>query len=89
MTWLILGAFCVCISSALLQTAGLIPPPSIPVDDDGSLTWDEVHLDMIRKWSAAAESLIHGRVSGLDAAVCTYGGLALYKPTKRIENLQK
>ncbi|CAD5222670.1 unnamed protein product [Bursaphelenchus xylophilus] len=82
------GAFCVCIATALLQTAGLIPPPSIQVDDEGSLTWDEVHLDMIRKWSAAAESLIHGRASGLDAAICTYGGLALYKPTKRIENLQ-
>lgn len=89
-----LGAFCVCIATALLQTAGLIPPPSITVcssavvlpisafypvritlqvDEDGSLTWDEVHLDMIRKWSAAAESLIHGRASGLDAAVCTYG----------------
>ncbi|KAI6239078.1 hypothetical protein M3Y99_00610800 [Aphelenchoides fujianensis] len=82
------GAFCVCIATALLQTAGLIPPPSIPVDDEGSLTWDEVHLDMIRKWSAAAESLIHGRASGLDAAVCTYGGVASYKPGKRIENLQ-
>jgi mevalonate kinase len=67
------GAFCVCIASALLQTAGLIPPPSIVVDDEGSLTWDEVHLDIIRKWSAAAESLIHGRASGLDAAICTYG----------------
>ncbi|KAI6188513.1 hypothetical protein M3Y98_00363000 [Aphelenchoides besseyi] len=82
------GAFCVCIATALLQTAGLIPPPSIVVDDEGSLTWDEVHLDMIRKWSAAAESLIHGRASGLDAAVCTYGGVASYKPGKRIENLQ-
>ncbi|KAH7731406.1 CBN-MVK-1 protein [Aphelenchoides avenae] len=82
------GAFCVCIATSLLQTAGLIPPPSISVDEDGSLTWDEVHLDMIRKWSAAAESLIHGRASGLDAAVCTYGGIASYKPGKRIDNLQ-
>lgn len=41
--------------------------------DDGTLTWEDSHLDVIRKWSAAAESLIHGRASGLDAAVCTYG----------------
>lgn len=46
---------------------------TLQTDDEGSLTWDDHHLDMIRKWSAAAESLIHGRASGLDAAVCTYG----------------
>jgi len=43
----------------------------------------------IRKWSSAAESLIHGRASGLDAAICTYGGIASYMPGKRLENLQK
>ncbi|CAK5110443.1 unnamed protein product [Meloidogyne enterolobii] len=65
------GAYCVCIATALLQTAGLIPP------------------SCIRKWSSAAESLIHGRASGLDAAICTYGGIASYMPGKRLENLQK
>jgi mevalonate kinase len=82
------GAFCVCIATALLQTAGLIPPPTIPTDEEGACTWDDNHLDMIRKWSAAAESLIHGRASGLDAAVCTYGGVASYKPGRPIENLR-
>ncbi|CAI2349557.1 unnamed protein product [Caenorhabditis sp. 36 PRJEB53466] len=67
------GAYCVCIATSLLQTAGLIPPPSIVADEQGNLTWEEEHLDMIRKWATAAESLIHGRASGLDAAVCTYG----------------
>ena len=76
--YLTLGAFCVCIATSLLQTAGLIPPPTIPTDEDGAFTWDDTHLDMIRKWSAAAESLIHGRASGLDAAVCTYGMFYLY-----------
>uniref|UniRef100_A0A915AFM4 Mevalonate kinase n=1 Tax=Parascaris univalens TaxID=6257 RepID=A0A915AFM4_PARUN len=82
------GAYCVCVATALLQTAGLIPAPSIPTDDEGSLTWDDHHLDMIRKWSAAAESLIHGRASGLDAAVCTYGGVACFKPGTRIQHLR-
>ncbi|PAV56392.1 hypothetical protein WR25_15498 [Diploscapter pachys] len=67
------GAYCVCIATALLQTAGLIPAPSIVTDEEGSLTWEDKDLDMIRKWATAAESLIHGRASGLDAAVCTYG----------------
>lgn len=82
------GAYCVCIATALLQTAGLIPPSCVPVDSEDSSTWDENHLDMIRKWSSAAESLIHGRASGLDAAICTYGGIASYMPGKRLENLQ-
>uniref|UniRef100_A0A914ENF3 Mevalonate kinase n=1 Tax=Acrobeloides nanus TaxID=290746 RepID=A0A914ENF3_9BILA len=82
------GAYCVCIAAALLQTAGIIPPPMIQVDEDGSVTWDDIHLDIIRKWAAAAESLIHGRASGLDAAVCTYGGVASYKPGRPIENLR-
>ncbi|KAL3106935.1 hypothetical protein niasHT_020038 [Heterodera trifolii] len=81
------GAYCVCIAAALLQTAGLIPPPSVSAESD-ELTWDESVLDIIRKWSSAAESLIHGRASGLDAAICTYGGIASYTPGKRIENLQ-
>ncbi|CAI5446775.1 unnamed protein product [Caenorhabditis angaria] len=82
------GAYCVCIATALLQTAGLIPPPTIVADDTGDLTWEDEHLDMIRKWATAAESLIHGRASGLDAAVCTYGGVASFKPGHRIEHLK-
>ncbi|KAK6052973.1 hypothetical protein COOONC_09525, partial [Cooperia oncophora] len=85
---LIPGAYCVCIATALLQTSGLIPSPSIVTDEDGNLTWEEQHLDMIRKWATAAESLIHGRASGLDAAVCTYGGVASFKPGTRIEHLK-
>ncbi|PIC41681.1 hypothetical protein B9Z55_009019 [Caenorhabditis nigoni] len=82
------GAYCVCIATSLLQTAGLIPPPSIVADETGNLTWEEEHLDMIRKWATAAESLIHGRASGLDAAVCTFGGVASFKPGHRIEHLK-
>lgn len=52
------------------------------------MTWEDIHLDTIRRWSAAAESLIHGRASGLDAAVCTFGGVASYKPGKPIETLK-
>ncbi|GMR44209.1 hypothetical protein PMAYCL1PPCAC_14404, partial [Pristionchus mayeri] len=82
------GAYCVCIVTALLQSSGLIPPPTIVADSDGNMTWEEEHLDTIRKWSTAAESLIHGRASGLDAAVCTYGGVASFTPGMRIEHLK-
>lgn len=85
------GAYCVCIAAALLQTSGLIPPPAVPVSgsaESGGLTWDDAHLDMIRKWAATAESLIHGRASGIDAAVCTYGGVASFKPGTRIQHFK-
>ncbi|GMT08215.1 hypothetical protein PENTCL1PPCAC_30389, partial [Pristionchus entomophagus] len=40
------GAFCVCIVTSLLQSSGLIPPPTIVADAEGNLTWEEEHLDM-------------------------------------------
>ncbi|KAK0419477.1 hypothetical protein QR680_014168 [Steinernema hermaphroditum] len=81
------GAFCVCIASALLQTAGIIPPPSVPADEKGCLKWDDCHLEVIRNWSAAAEAIIHNRASGLDASICTFGGIASYRQGHPIEQL--
>lgn len=37
------------------------------------LTWSDPHLDTIKRWAASAESIIHGRASGVDPAICTYG----------------
>lgn len=83
------GAYCVCIAAALLQAAGLIPRPDVQSAHDDSLTWSDSHLDMIRKWSASAESLMHSRASGLDAAVCTYGGIGTFKPNTRMHHYTK
>lgn len=80
------GAYCVCIAAALLEVAGLIPKPNVNIDVEDCSTWPENHLDTIRKWAASAESLIHGRASGLDAAVCTYGGIASLKPNSRMQH---
>uniref|UniRef100_A0A5S6QIR8 Mevalonate kinase n=1 Tax=Trichuris muris TaxID=70415 RepID=A0A5S6QIR8_TRIMR len=81
------GAYCVCIAAALLQVAGLIPSPNVPTDGS-AYTWSPIHLDVIRKWASAAESLIHGRASGLDATICTYGGVASYRHGCQIEQLE-
>jgi hypothetical protein len=32
--------------------------PSLQTEEKDSCTWDEAHLDAIRRWSATAESLI-------------------------------
>lgn len=81
------GAYCVCIATAFLQNAGLIPPPTKNTDENESFTWDTCHLETIRRFATMAESLIHGRASGLDAAICTYGGIAQYTKGSQIESL--
>uniref|UniRef100_A0A915KWP0 Mevalonate kinase n=1 Tax=Romanomermis culicivorax TaxID=13658 RepID=A0A915KWP0_ROMCU len=83
------GAYCVCIATSLLCATGIIPCPNAQTSCADTLTWSDNHLEVIRRWSASAESLIHGRASGLDAAVCTYGGICSYKlgyPTQRLLN---
>ncbi|TKR64123.1 hypothetical protein L596_024707 [Steinernema carpocapsae] len=81
------GAYCVCVTTALLQTAGIIPPPSIPVGTKGELTWEDDNLEIIRNWSGAAESIIHHRASGIDATMSTFGGITSYKKGAPIEQL--
>uniref|UniRef100_A0A7E4VU22 Mevalonate kinase n=1 Tax=Panagrellus redivivus TaxID=6233 RepID=A0A7E4VU22_PANRE len=81
------GAFCTGLTTAILCTSGLIPQPSVSVSD-GRSTWSEKHLNIIREWASVAESIIHGRASGLDVAMSTYGGIAKYKLQKHIENLK-
>lgn len=84
------GAYCVCIAAGLLCSAGVIPRPNAQATSSGDcLTWSDNYLEVIRKWAVSAESLIHGRASGLDAAVCTYGGISSYKmgtPIQRLAN---
>lgn len=82
------GAYCVCVAAALLQAAGLVQPPLGNASHASSATYSEPDLELIRKWAASAESLIHGRASGLDAAVCTYGGVASFKPGQRIQHFR-
>ena len=79
------GAYCVCLAAALLQHSGLIPPPPVQVrmgnfssmknlyQTGDDKTWKNAHLELIRTWATAAEEIIHGRASGIDAAVSTYG----------------
>ncbi|KRY48324.1 2,3-bisphosphoglycerate-independent phosphoglycerate mutase, partial [Trichinella britovi] len=81
------GAYCVCIAAALLQVAEIIPSPTVTAANNAS-TWSPQHLETIRLWASAAESLIHGRASGLDATICTYGGVASYRHGCKIEQLE-
>ncbi|KAI6220958.1 Mevalonate kinase [Aphelenchoides fujianensis] len=69
------GAFCVTLCTALLRLANVIADPSIKQED--GFSWSEDDLCTIERWGKAAESLIHGKTSGLDVvAACSRTGRA-------------
>lgn len=77
------GAFCVPLCASLLRLAGLIQHPTVSKNskdaENGGLTWEEDDLHKIERWATAAESIIHGKSSGLDACICTRGGVIKYR----------
>ncbi|CAD5209226.1 unnamed protein product [Bursaphelenchus okinawaensis] len=80
------GAYCVTLAASLLRLGGLIDTPT--VDGQTGTTWLENDLHTIEQWATAAESLIHGRSSGLDACVCTRGGIITYRRGEYPQPLQ-
>lgn len=76
------ASYCVCLSTALLAVTGKISQPSmmrsIP-GDERELCQNEMaslsvkDLELICEWSLEAEKLVHGKPSGIDNSVCTYG----------------
>ncbi|CAD5214429.1 unnamed protein product [Bursaphelenchus xylophilus] len=80
------GAYCVTLAASLLRLGGLIDIPT--VSSKTGVTWEENDLHMIEQWATAAESLIHGRSSGLDACVCTRGGIITYRRGEYPQPLQ-
>lgn len=67
------AAFGVCLSGALLWAAGgeMIPPLNSTIPT--SL------LEIISEWAFFCDSIIHGKCSGIDNSVCTFGGCVNFK----------
>lgn len=81
------ASYCVCLSTALLAGTGRIPLPSVitatgsvspsaalsATDGETNASLSAQDLELICQWSLEAEKLVHGKPSGIDNSVCTYG----------------
>lgn len=69
------ASVCVCLSTALLLQSGAMSPPG----RDQSAEQAEVQTERISRWAFLGELCIHGEASGVDNALSTRGGAAVYQ----------
>ncbi|KAI9084775.1 hypothetical protein K1719_033181 [Acacia pycnantha] len=70
------AAFCVALAAALLACTDLV---SVDVNDQGWLSFGEKELELVNKWAFEGEKIIHGKPSGIDNTVSTYGNMISFR----------
>ncbi|XP_050381798.1 mevalonate kinase [Argentina anserina] len=70
------AALCVALSGALLA---LSDRASLDLSHQGWLDFGESDLDLLNKWAFEGEKIIHGRPSGIDNTVSTYGNMIKFR----------
>ncbi|XP_020525443.1 mevalonate kinase isoform X2 [Amborella trichopoda] len=70
------ASFCVALSASLLALSGTISSAS---DQDGNLVLGERERELVNRWAFEGERIIHGRPSGIDNSVSTFGNMIMFK----------
>ncbi|KAL0552529.1 hypothetical protein IC582_011645 [Cucumis melo] len=70
------AAFCVALSAALLALSGSV---NVDREHHGWMVYKEDELDLLNKWAFEGEKIIHGKPSGIDNTVSTYGGMIKFR----------
>ncbi|GLJ39962.1 hypothetical protein SUGI_0817540 [Cryptomeria japonica] len=70
------AAFCVSISGAVLALSGAL---HVDIHQDVWLSLDGSKQEVVNKWAFEGEKIIHGRPSGIDNTVSTFGKLVKFK----------
>nr|AKF12263.1 mevalonate kinase [Nervilia fordii] len=70
------ASFCVALAAAFLALSTRV---SINDEKDGWLTLTTSDLELVNKWAFEGEKIMHGKPSGIDNTVSTFGRVVMFK----------